>query len=287
MSTLAITGATGQLGRLVIQQLLQQSAANTIVACVRSPEKAADLTARGVQVRRADYNDPASLDHAFANVERLLLISSSEVGQRAAQHRNAIEAAKRQKVRLVVYTSLLHADTSVLNLGDEHRQTEAMLKASGLPFIILRNGWYFENYTASIPAALSLGAFYGSAGEGRISAASRADYAAAAARALTGAVPPGQVLELAGDSAFTLSELAAELSRQSGKSIPYRNLPEADYRGALLKAGLPDWLAAGLASWDVGASQGALFDGSKTLGRLLERPTTPLSEAVKSALAPR
>ncbi len=196
-----------------------------------------------------------------------------------------IEAARRQRVSLVVYTSLLRADTSPLNLAGEHRETETLLQSSGLPYAILRNGWYTENYTASVPAALGLGAFYGSAGEGRIASATRDDYAAAAAKALTGGVAVGQTLELAGDHAYTLAELAAELSRQSGKTIPYRNLPEADYRAALLSAGLPEWLASGLASWDTGAAQGALFDDSRQLSRLIGRPTTSLAEAVRQALA--
>ncbi len=282
---IAVTGATGQLGQLVIAQLLQHTAASRLVAGVRQPARAANLARQGVQVRRVDYTDPASLDAAFAGVERLLLISSSEVGQRTAQHRNVIDAARRQPVKLIVYTSLLHADTSVLNLAEEHRQTEAMIKASGLPFVILRNGWYTENYTASIPPAVAHGAFFGSAGSGRISGASRRDYAAAAAQALTGAVTPGSVVELAGDQAFTLADLAAELSRQTGKNIPYHDLPEADYRSALIKAGLPDWLADGLASWDVGASKGALFDDSGALGKLIGRPTTPLAVSVREALA--
>jgi NAD(P)H dehydrogenase (quinone) len=281
---IALTGATGQLGLLVIDRLLASLPAAGIVAAVRSPAKAADLAARGVQVRQADYAQPATLDSALKGVEKLLLISSSEIGQRAVQHRNVIEAAQRQKVGLIVYTSLLHADVSPLNLADEHRETEALLRASGIPFVILRNGWYTENYTASLKPALANGAFYGSAGEGRISSAPRADYAAAAAKALTGGAQPGRTYELAGDQAYTLAELAAELSLQSGKNIPYVNLPEADYRAALLGAGLPDWLASGLASWDTGASQGALFDSSRQLSTLLGRPTTPLAAVIAKAL---
>lgn len=281
----AITAATGQLGRIVIDRLRAAAPAAPIAAVVRNPSKAADLAAAGVFIRQADYNDTAALEQALVGVERLLLISSSEMGQRTAQHRNVIEAARRQQVKLLVYTSLLHADTSLLNLADEHRETEALLRASGVAFVILRNGWYTENYTGAIPAALSLGALYGSAGNGRISSAARADYAEAAVKALTGAARPGQTYELAGDNAFTLTDLAAEISRQAGKEIPYRNLPEPDYRAALLGAGLPAWLAGALASWDLGAAHGALFDDSRQLSQLLGRATAPLAESVRQALA--
>lgn len=282
---IAITGATGQLGRLVISQLLQKVPAADIVAVVRNAAKAVDLAARGVAVRVAAYTDPAALERAFANVDQLLLISSSEIGQRAAQHRNVIEAAKQAKVKLLVYTSVLHADTSPLSIAPEHRETEALIRASGVPFVILRDGWYVENYTVSIPAAVANGAFIGSAGTGRLSWAARADYAAAAVVALTGGAQTGRTYELAGDTAHTLADLAAEISRQTGKTIPYQNLPETDFREILLKVGLPAPLAAGLAAWDVDASRGALLDESCTLSRLIGRPTTPLAESVRQALA--
>lgn len=281
---IAISAATGQLGRLVIAHLLKQSPATGIVAIVRDPAKAADLAAKGVQVRQGDYTDSASLDRALAGVDRLLLISSNEIGHRAEQHRNAIEAAKRQKVKAIVYTSLLRADGSSLSLAGEHRETEAMLKASGIPYVLLRNGWYTENYTASVAPALAHRAFYGSAGDGRIASAARNDYAEAAAKVLTGDIKSGQIYELAGDTAYTLADLAAEISRQSSQNVPYVNIPEADYRAALLKAGLPEVLATGLASWDVSASQGALFDDSRQLSRLIGRPTTPLAETVRVTL---
>ena len=282
---IAITGATGQLGRLVIDCLTKAGTpAASLVAAVRSPAKAADLAARGVQVRAADYENAGSPEAAFAGVQRVLLVSSSEIGRRVAQHRNVIEAAKRRKVELLVYTSLLHADSSPLSLAGEHRETEAMIRASGLPFVILRNGWYTENHTASIPAALANGAFYGSAGQGRISSATRLDFAEAAARAVAGGAKTGRIYELAGDEAHTLGELAAEISRQTGKAIPYVDLPEADYGAALRKAGLPEGLAAGLASWDADAAKGALFDNSGQLRELIARPTTSLAEAVRQAL---
>lgn len=283
---IAITGATGQLGRLVIQQLLARGVpATQIVAAVRSPSKAADLAALGVQVREADYNRPETLGSALDGVQRLLLISSSEIGQRLPQHRAVIAAAQAAGVDQLVYTSLLHADSSPLGLAAEHVATEALIRESGLRHAILRNGWYTENHLASIAPALQHGAFIGSAGEGRIASATRADYAEAAAVVLTQAAGDNRVLELAGDSGYTLAELAAELSRQSGKTVPYVNLPAADYQAALASAGLPAPLAALLADSDVGASRGGLDDGSRTLSTLIGRPTTPLASALAAALA--
>ncbi len=283
---IALTGATGQLGRLVIDHLLTQVPAHDIVAVVRSAAKAADLAARGVSVREATYAEPIALQRAFTGIDRLLLISSSEIGQRTTQHQQVIASARQARVGGVIYTSLLRAATSPLSLAGEHLATEAILQASGVPAIILRNGWYTENHTASIPAALAHGVFVGSAGTGRISWAARTDYAAAAAAALTGrgGIEFGRTYELAGDTAHSLADLAAELSRQSGRTIPYQNLPEATYRDILLKAGLPAPLAGGLAAWDVDASNGALLDESRTLSRLIGRPTTPLAESIKQAL---
>ena len=278
---IGITGATGQLGRLVVNLLKTQVPATDIVALVRTPAKATDL---GVETRKADYDEPETLSQALAGIDTLLLISSSEVGQRATQHHNIIEAAKTAGVKRIVYTSLLHADSSPLDLADEHRATEAELKASGIPYTILRNGWYSENYTASIPGALAAGAFIGSAGEGKISSAPRADYAEAAVAVLTGEGHEGQTYELSGDEAYTLSDLAAEISRQTGQSIPYQNLSEADYAAALTGFGLPEALAQAIAGWDVGASQGALFDDGHQLSTLIGRPTTPLSVAVADAV---
>jgi NAD(P)H dehydrogenase (quinone) len=282
---IVVTGATGQLGRLVIQALLAKVPASHIVAAVRQPERAADLAALGVQVRQADYTQPATLDAAFAGAEKVLLISSSEVGQRAPQHRNVIEAAQRAGVALLAYTSVLHADTSPLGLAAEHQATEAMLRTAGLPYVLLRNGWYTENYLASIPPALQHGAFIGSAGAGRIASAARADYAAAAAEVLTQPDQAGKVYELAGDTSYTLAEFAAELSLQSGKTIPYVDLPEAEFKGALVGAGLPEPLAALLADSDAGAAKGALFDDQHQLSALIGRPTTALAALIKAALS--
>ncbi|MEI7230865.1 SDR family oxidoreductase [Pectobacterium carotovorum] len=281
---IAITGASGQLGRLVIKQLLEKVPANDIVALVRDVNKVADLSAKGVQVKAADYNQPEALASALQGVDKVLLISSSEVGQRAVQHLNVIDAAVKAGVKLVAYTSLLHADKSPLALAAEHQQTEALLKASGLPHVLLRNGWYTENYAASIPAALEHGVFIGSAGEGKITSATREDFAAAAVAVLTQEGQAGKVYELAGDEPYTLAELAAEVSKQSGKNIGYQNLSEAEFAAALVSAGLPDVFAQIIADSDTGASKGGLFDDGKQLSRLIGRPTTPLSAVVKATL---
>ncbi|ENC0931688.1 NAD(P)H:quinone oxidoreductase [Escherichia coli] len=277
---IAITGATGQLGHYVINSLLKTVPASQIVAIARNPAKAQALSAQGITVRQADYGDEAALTSALQGVEKLLLISSSEVGQRAPQHRNVINAAKAAGVKFIAYTSLLHADSSPLGLADEHIETEKMLADSGIVYTLLRNGWYTENYLASAPAALERGVFIGAAGDGKIASATRADYAVAAARVISEAGHEGKVYELAGDSAWTLTQLAAELTKQSGKSVTYQNLSEADFAAALKSVGLPDGLADMLADSDVGASKGGLFDDSKTLSKLIGRPTTTLAESV-------
>jgi NAD(P)H dehydrogenase (quinone) len=266
----------------VVKGLKDKVPSADIVALVRTPARAAGL---GVSVRDADYSKPETLDRALAGIDTLLMISSSELGQRRVlQHHNVIEAAKRSGVKRIVYTSLLHADTSPLNLGEGHRATEAELRVSGIPFTILRNGWYTENYTASIPGALAGGAFLGSAGNGKISSALRVDYAEAAVAVMTSDGHDGKTYELAGDEAYSLSDLAAEISRQTGKTIPYKNLPETDYTAALTGLGLPEPLAQAYASYDIGASQGALFEHGRQLSALIGRPTTPLATAVADAL---
>ncbi|PHN23570.1 SDR family oxidoreductase [Pseudomonas sp. ICMP 561] len=280
-----ITGATGQLGRLVIEKLLASVPAGQIIAAVRSPEKAADLAALGVQVRHADYSQASTLDSAFKSAEKILLISSSEVGQRTAQHQAVIDAAKRANVKLLAYTSVLNADTSLLGLAEEHRQTEAALQKSGVPFVLLRNGWYTENYAAGIPAALEHGAVFGSAADGRISSAARADYADAAVAVLTSAEDQaGRVYELAGDDSYTLSDFAAEVSKQAGKTVPYTDLPQADFKAALVQAGLPGFVADLLSDSDAAAARGALFDARRQLSALIGRPTTPLAITVAETL---
>lgn len=281
---IAITGATGQLGQLVIAALLKTVPASQIVAIVRNPAKADALAQQGVVVRQGDYGDEAALTRALDGVEKLLLISSSEVGQRAVQHRNVINAAKTAGVGFIAYTSVLHADTSPLGLAAEHRETENMLAASGIPYALLRNGWYSENYLASAPPALEHGVFLGAAGDGKIASATREDYAAAAAKVIREEGHAGKVYELAGDTAWTLSELAAELSTQSGKNVVYQNLSEAEYAAALRGVGLPDAFASLLADSDTGASKGGLFDDSHTLSKLIGRPTTPLADSIKAML---
>lgn len=282
---IVITGASGQLGRLVIEGLLQKLPAGEIVAAVRNPARVKDLAERGVQVRQADYDQPDTLERAFRGADKLLLISASEVGRRVPQHQAVLEAAQRAGVKLIAYTSILHADTSPLPLAVEHQETEALLRASGVPFVLLRNGWYTENYLASVPAALQHGVVLGSAGAGRIASAARADYAAAAAAVLTADNQAGRIHELAGDESYTLAELAAEIARQSGKQIAYQNLPEADFKAALLNAGLPEGLATLLTESDIGASKGGLFDDSHQLSQLIGRPTTSLAACVKAALS--
>lgn len=279
---IAVTGATGQLGRLVIDALLKKVPAAEIIAAVRSPEKAADLAALGVQLRQADYAKPETLASAFSGVEKVLLISSSEVGAREAQHKAVIAAAKEAGVSLLAYTSLLHADTSPLGLATEHRATEQALIASGVPYAILRNGWYTENYAASIAPAITHGAFIGAAAEGKIASASRKDYAEAAAAVLAGNEAAGQIYELSGDTAYTLAEFTAEIARQSGKEIQYIDMPQADFSAALKGAGLPDWLAEMLADSDAAAAKGGLFDDSHTLSKLTGHLTTPWQDVVKA-----
>ncbi len=281
---IAITGATGHLGRLVLAGLLEKVPATQLVALVRTPSKAADLAARGVQVRQGDYSQPATLTAALQGVQTLLLISSSEVGQRAAQHQAVITAAKAAGVKLIAYTSILHGDRSQLALAAEHVATERALAASGVPFVLLRNGWYLENYTGQFAQALQHG-FVGSAGDGRIAAAARADYAAAAVAVLTTPGQAGKVYELAGDAPFTMAELAAETSKQSGKALSYANLPAEQFRGILVGAGLPGPVADIFVDADVNIVKGELDDRSGTLARLIGRPTTSLAAAVKAGLA--
>ncbi|HEX8659871.1 MAG TPA: SDR family oxidoreductase [Hymenobacter sp.] len=278
---IAITGATGQLGRLVIEKLKARVPADQLVAVVRDPAKAADL---GVEARQADYTEPDTLETALQGMDTLLLVSSSEVGQRTPQHRNVIEAAQKAGVKRIAYTSVLHADSSPLSLAIEHRETEALLKESGLPYTILRNGWYTENYLGSVPGALASGALMGSAQNGKISSATREDFAEAAVAVLTGEGHEGKTYELAGDEAYTLSDLAAKVSRQTGKSIAYTDLPVNEYAGILAGFGIPEGFAQALAGFDADAGQGALYDESRQLSALIGRPTTPLATVVAAVI---
>ena len=280
---IVITGATGKLGQHVIASLLKSVPASSIIAAVRNPAKAQDLAAKGVQVRQADYSDGASLDAAFKGATKILLISSSEVGQRAQQHQNVVDAAKRAGVSLLAYTSVLRADTSPLGLAAEHVITEAAIRASGLPYSFLRNGWYLENHTEHLAPVLEHGVVLGAAQDGRFSSAARLDYAAAAAAVLV-ADQPQAIYELAGDHGFTLAEYAAEVARQSGKAIVYKDMPQADFKAALVSVGVPEGFADLLADSDAGAAKGGLEDNGRQLSALIGRPTTSLFEAVKAAL---
>lgn len=278
---IGVTGATGQLGKLIVEHLKEKVGNDIVVALVRNPEKAKEL---GVETRSFDYTKPEGLALQLKGIDRLLLISSNEIGQRARQHKNVIDAAKKAGVKWLLYTSILHADSTTINLAGEHLETEKLLKDSGIDFTILRNGWYTENYMGSIQGALAGGAFVGSAGSGKISSAARADYAEAAATVLTSERYKGKVFELAGDNAYTLSDLAAEISKQTGKVIPYKNLPEGEYAKILESFNIPKGFADAIASWDVSVSNGDLFDNSQQLSKLIGRPTTLMAESVKLAL---
>jgi len=279
--TIAITGATGQLGRLVVEAVKTRAPASELVALVRSLDKAADL---GVATREADYDRPDTLDRALEGIDTLLLISAPQVGDRVARHQNVIDAARRARVGRIAYTSALHADRSRLDVALDHRETEAAIEASGVPYTILRHGWYTENYVSTIQGAVAGGALLGSARDGRISSATRADYAEADAVVVTGEGHDGRIYELAGDEGWTFSDLAAEISRQVGREIPYRNLLPAEYASLLRRFGVPDGLAQAIAGWDLAAAEGQLFDDSRQLSTLIGRRTTPLATVVAAAL---
>lgn len=276
-STVAVTGATGQLGRLAIAALKARGASP--IALVRSPGTAADL---GVETRAFDYRtaDPAAL----TGVDTLVLISSNDVTDRADQHKKAIAAAKAAGVGRIVYTSILKGDTSPMILAQDHVATEAALAASGIPATILRNGWYTENYTGALGAAVQHGAIIGAAGEGRVSSAARKDYAEAIAVTALDAAHTGKTYDLAGDDSHSGADLAAAVARASGKSVAYVSMPEADYAKALQGFGLPEGFATVLADSDAKAAKGALYDDSRTLSRLIGRPTTPFADTVAAAL---
>lgn len=280
--TLVVTGATGHLGRLVVDSLLERGVpAADIVATGRDVSRLSDLEARGVQVRRADYTDRASLDAALAGADRVLLVSSSEVGQRAAQHQNVIDAASAAGVGLLAYTSISNADRSEMALAAEHLVTERAIAASGLPHTFLRNSWYTENYTGQLATYAEHGTVLGAAGDGQVSAATRADYAAAAAAALL-LDEPKPVYELGG-AAFTLGELAATVGDVLATTVSYTDVPAEELTKVLVGAGLPEPYAAVLADADLGLKRGDLFVPADDLETLLGRPATPLADAVRAA----
>ena len=281
--TVAVTGATGKLGALVIHELLQTTDPGSIVAVVRDPAKAADLDARGVQVRQATYTDPAALREAFTGVDTLLFISSSEAGQRVEQHRTVIDAAKAAGVGRVVYTSAPRATTSTLVLAPEHKFTEEYLTASGLPFTILRNNWYTENYLGQIETARQTGTLVAAAGQGRVASASRADFAAAAATVLTQDGHAGKVYELGGDHAWDFTELAAALSEIVGTPVSYRPVDVPTMVGILRQVGLDEGTAGFVAQMDDDIAHGALAEVTGELSTLIGRPTTPLLDGLRNA----
>jgi NAD(P)H dehydrogenase (quinone) len=282
--SIVITGATGHLGRLTVEALLDQGVpAGQIIATGRRTETLADLAERGVEVRRADFDDEASLREAFAGAEKLLLVSGSEVGQRARQHGNAINAAKAVGVQFIAYTSILRADTSSLLLAEEHRATEELLAGAGIPFALLRNGWYIENYTGQLPVYVEHG-IAGAAGAGKVSAATRADYAQAAAAVLAGEGHDGAVYELGGEP-FTMTELAEVVSAATGRTVTYTDLPVEQYQAVLVGAGLPEPVAAVFADGDRGVATGELLVEGSDLEKLVGRAPTRLADAVAAAVA--
>jgi NAD(P)H dehydrogenase (quinone) len=280
-----ITGATGNLGRLVVEQLLAAGVpAGDITATGRATDKIKDLADQGVQVRAVDFGDPAAVRAAVAGADRVLLVSTMEPGGRVALHRNVIDAARETGTGLVAYTSIVNAATTTVRLAADHQATEQLLRDSGVPYVLLRNSWYHENYTDRLPAFLAQGAIPGSAGDGRISAAARADYAAAAVRVLTTDGHAGQAYELGSDEPFTLAQLAAEISAQSGKAVRYVDLPEAGYAEALKAHGAPGLMADMVAETDAAAAHGALHTASGDLTTLTGRAATTLNAAIGTAL---
>ncbi|KQQ90187.1 SDR family oxidoreductase [Arthrobacter sp. Leaf137] len=285
--SIVVTGATGHLGRHVLEALLERDVpAGDIVAAGRSVDKLADYAAKGVRVVSVDYSDPDSVAAALRGATRVLLISGSEVGQRVEQHRTVIEAAKAEGgVELLAYTSIANADTTGMKLADEHKATEELLRESGVSFALLRNGWYLENYTEQLPGTLAQGAIAGSAGDGKVSGASRQDYAQAAAAVLVADGQAGKVYELGGDHAFSMADLAAEITAATGTDISYNNMPSGDYAGLLAQVGVPQAFAEILADSDLGIARGDLLVSTGDLRKLIGRPTTSLAEAVRSAAA--
>jgi NAD(P)H dehydrogenase (quinone) len=282
---IVVTGATGKLGRHVINELIKRVPASQVVAAVRSVDKAQDLAALGVQVREADYKRPESLASAFAGAEKVLLISSSDLDGRVEQHQAVIDASLAARVKLIAYTGILRSDTSKIELGADHLVTEKAIRESGIPFVFLRNGWYLENHVEPLGAALEHGAILGAAKDGRFSAAGRLDYAAAAAVVLAQPGHENKIYELAGDQSYSLGELAAKVSEAAHKPVVYKNLPAAEYQAALAGFGLPAPMPFLLANADECAATGDLESDSRDLSTLIGRPTTTLDDALKASLS--
>ncbi|MEW2300653.1 SDR family oxidoreductase [Streptomyces sp. NPDC006655] len=281
--SIVVTGATGHLGRHVVNQLLEKVPAEQITAVVRDEAKAADFAAKGVKIAVADYNAPETFDGLFAAGDKVLLISGNEFDKgRPAQHQVVIDAAKAAGVALLAYTSA--PGSLKASLVDDHRATEKALLASGLPYTLLRNGWYHENYTENLAPVLEHNAVVAAAGEGRVSSASRADYAAAAAAVLTGEGHENQTYELGGDTAWSFAEYAALIAEQTGKEIVYNSVPGEVLQSILTGAGVPEFFAGILVGVDESIAKGELVVDSGDLSRLAGRPTTPLSETLAAAL---
>ena len=281
---IAITGATGQLGSIVIEKLLLQTETNNIVALVRNPANATHLTAQNIEVREFDYDRPETLVPALSGIDKLLLISANEVGRRTPQHKAVIDAAKVAGVPYLAYTSLLRADTSPLGLAQEHRETEKLIQDSGLLYTFLRNNWYSENYLAGVAHTIEIGTLFGAAQDGRISSASRIDYAEAAAKVLTSTGHDNQTYELAGSQSFSLSELATLIGQAASKTINYQNLSAEEYTQGLTQAGLPAGLVEVIVDADIQTIQGAMYSDSQDLEQLIGRKTTNIQDAIKAAL---
>lgn len=283
--SIVVTGATGALGRLVVEHLLTTVPASEVAAVVRDKEKAAGLAAKGVELRIADYDRPETLAGAFRSGDRVLLISGNQVGSRVAQHTAVIDAAKAAGVAQLAYTGILGGPDADFTLADEHRATEQLILDSGLPYTFLRNGWYTENQTENLAPVLAHGAVVGSAGEGRIAYASRDDYAAAAAAVLTGEGHLNRAYELSGDTALSYADYAAVVAKATGKEIVHNDVPAAVHQEILTGAGLPEGFAAILVDVDQAVRRGRLAGTSGELSRLIGRPTTPVSDTVAAAVA--
>ena len=281
---IGVTGATGQLGRLVVQELLPSVPAQDIVAIVRNAAKAADLKAQGVEVRVAPYDDPAALQAALAGVARLLLISSSEVGRRVEQHQNVIDAAKAAGVQFIAYTSAPMAATTTLILAPDHKATEELLFNSGIDFAILRNNWYTENYLQQLNTARQTGKVVAAAGEGQVASASRADYAAGAAAVLLDGSHVGRIYELGGDYAWSYDELAAAIGEVIGQHVTYEPVDAATLIEILQSVGLDEGTAGFVAALDTNIAAGVLSEVTHDLSRLIGRPTTPLVDGLRAAI---
>ena len=281
---IAITGATGQLGNLVIEQLLQLTAAQNIVALVRKIDKAEHFKVQGIEPREFDYDHPETLVPALSGIDKLLLISANEIGRRTPQHQAVIDAAKVAGVPYLAYTSLLRADTSPLGLAQEHRETEKLIQDSGITYTFLRNNWYSENYLAGVAHTIEIGTLFGAAKDGRISSASRIDYAEAAAKVLTSTGHENKTYELAGSESFSLSDLATFIGQAVNKDIIYQNLSAEEYTQGLTQAGLPAGLVDVIVDADIQTIQGAMYSDSKDLEQLIGHKTTSIQDAIKAAL---